>query len=235
MMQQLAKEDLGNVLKFARHKTALTYGPLKKWAPESLLKALRMYSELPLGPSEYFWTPHTRAQTLIVSHVLQCASVTVGHKGAVPSTNFVRKLFTSLVASGESVDAITWNTAIDDLVKIDAHSAAMARSVHYDVSDMIDGGVIKKSVRAFLSVMKRLPVDFPEERIGKDEFDHLLANMGKRGVRRPVEEDIDLEDHICDEMELSKRYQNWWKILARKSVTLLFDKMDEFRESTSFS
>ena len=95
---QLAREDWGNVLKFARHKTARTRGPLTKGTLESLSKALRTHSELPLGPSEYFWTPHTKAQTLIVSHVLQCACVTVGHKGAVPSTNFARKLFTSLAA-----------------------------------------------------------------------------------------------------------------------------------------
>ena len=49
---------------------------------------------------------------------------------------------------------------------------------------------MKKSVRAFLSVMKRLPVAFPEERVDNDEFDHFLANMGKLCVRRPVEEDI---------------------------------------------
>ena len=75
-MQQLAKEDLGNNFEFARHETALTYGPLKKRAPENLLKAPRVYSELPIGPFESFWTPHTKAQTLIVSHVLQCAAVT---------------------------------------------------------------------------------------------------------------------------------------------------------------
>ena len=44
--------------------------------------------------------------------------------------------------------------------------------------------------------MKRLPVDFPEERVGKDEFNHL-ANMGKRGVKRPVEEETDIEDHAA--------------------------------------
>ena len=66
-VQQLAKEDLGYNLKFARHETALTHGPLRKRAPENLLKALRVYSELPLGPSEYFWTPRTKAQTLIFS------------------------------------------------------------------------------------------------------------------------------------------------------------------------
>ena len=161
---------------------------------ENLLKAHRVYSELPLGPSEYFWTPHTQAETLIASNVLQCASVTVGHEGVVPSTIFVRKLLTRPVVSGESVDSVARSTAIDDLAKIDAHGAAVARSVHYDVSDMIDGCVMKKSVRAFLSVTKRLPVDFPPDAIGKNEFDHFLANMGKLGVRRPAEEDIADDD-----------------------------------------
>ena len=55
---------------------------------------------------------------------------------------------------------------------------------------MIDGGVMKKSVRPFSSVMKRLPVDFPPDAIGKYECDHFLAYMGKLGVRRPVEEEI---------------------------------------------
>ena len=61
-VQQLAKEDLGDNLKFAGHETALT-------ALENLLKALRMHSEIPLEPSEFFWTLHTKAQTLIVSHI----------------------------------------------------------------------------------------------------------------------------------------------------------------------
>ena len=43
--------------------------------------------------------------------------------------------------------------------------------------------MIKKSVRASLSVMKRLPVELPPDAIGKDELDHLVANMGKRGVK----------------------------------------------------
>ena len=57
-------------------------------------------------------------------------------------------------------------------------------------------GVMKKTVRAFFTVMKRLLVDFPEERVGKDELDHL-ANLGKRGVKRPVEEKTDIEDHAA--------------------------------------
>ena len=79
------------------------------------------------------------------------------------------------MASGDSADSVARSTAIDDLAKMDAHSAAVAGSVHCDASDMIDGGVTKKSVRAFLSVTKRHPVDFPPDAIGKDEFDHFLA------------------------------------------------------------
>ena len=60
------------------------------------------------------------------------------------------------------MDVGTWKTAIDDLAKIDAHSAG-----------------------AFLSVVKRLPVDFPLDAIGKNKFNHLLADVGKRGVTRP--------------------------------------------------
>ena len=161
------KRNLGNILKFARHETALTHGPLRKRAPENLLKALRVYSELPFGPSEYFWTPRTKAQTLIFSNVLQCAADTVGHKCTFPSACFVRKQLTRLVASRESVDSVARSTAIDHLAKIDAQSAAVARSVHCDVTDMIDVGVTKKSNRAFLSFTKRLPVDFPPERVAK--------------------------------------------------------------------
>ena len=173
-----------------------------------------MHSELPLGPSEYLWTPHTKAQTLIVSNVLQCASVTVGHRGTVPSTNFARKLLTPLVASGESADSVARSTAVDDLAILDAHSAAVARSALYDVRDMIDGGVTKKSACAFLNVMKRLPVDCPPDAIGKDELDHFLAIVGKLGVRRPAEEDVADDDFAA----LAQR-----RMLARQRRCFLRD------------
>ena len=99
-----------------------------------------------------------------------------------------------LFANCSHAGSVARSTAIDDLAKIDAHGAAVARSVHYDVSDMIDGCVMKKAVRAFLNVMKRLPVDFPPDAIGEDEFDHFLANMGKLGVRRLAGEDIADDD-----------------------------------------
>ena len=38
MVQQPAKEESGNILKCARHETALIYSPLRKRAPESLFK-----------------------------------------------------------------------------------------------------------------------------------------------------------------------------------------------------
>ena len=40
-VQQLAKEDLGNILKFARPETALIYGPLRKRAPDTPVKSSR--------------------------------------------------------------------------------------------------------------------------------------------------------------------------------------------------
>ena len=195
MVQQAVKEEAGNILKCARHEIALMHGPLRKRAPENLLKAFRMYSELPLGLSDYFWTPNTK------KHKHSSFPTFFSVRPSLLETEvpfLLRFLFAncSLVASGESADSVARSTAVDDLAKMDAHSAAVARSVPYDASDMIDGGVMMKSVRAFLGVMKRLPVDFPKERVGKDEFDHL-ANMGKRGVKRPVEEKTDIEDHAA--------------------------------------
>ena len=127
------------------------------------------------------------------------------------------------MAFGESVDSVARNTAIDDLAKIDAHSAAMVRSVHCNVTDMIDGCVTKKSDRAFLSVTRRLPVDFPPDAIGKDEVDHFLANMGKLGVKRPVEEDIADDDLAA----LAQR-----KMLARQRRRLLREHMRDTADRT---
>ena len=46
LAQQLAEEDLGDILECARHEKALTCGPLRKRAPENLLKnALRASSQ----------------------------------------------------------------------------------------------------------------------------------------------------------------------------------------------
>ena len=58
------------------------------------------------------------------------------------------------------------------------------------------GGVIKKSIRAFLSSMRRLPVVFPLDVIGDDEIHALLAHMGKPCLKRPVEE-VDPDDEAA--------------------------------------
>ena len=76
MVQQAVKEESGNILKCARHETALIYGPLRKRAPENLLKALRMFSELPLGLLSTFGLC-TRKSTN--THRYQRSSVCVCH------------------------------------------------------------------------------------------------------------------------------------------------------------
>lgn len=197
MVSQLLTEDHQNILTFTRHKTVKVYGPLKKWVPNSVWKALVMYSELPIRRCEYFFTPHTASEKIIASHVLQCACVTLGYPGAVPNTNYVRKLYATLISAGETIEAESWDRAIQDLATIDAHSATMARSIHYDVSDRIVGGVIKKSVRSFYTVMKAMPVNVPEEPMGDEEFELLVKNMGKRGVKRPApDDDSEVDDAV---------------------------------------
>ena len=64
--------------------------------------------------------------------------------------------------------------------------------------------------------MLRLPVDFPPDAIGKDEVDHFLANAGKLGVKRPVEEDVANDDLAA----LAQR-----KMLARQRRRLLREHM----------
>ena len=180
MIGQLSNPNTENILTFHRQKTALVYGPLRKWAPRVVPQALRLYNDLPLRESEFFFTPHTDVPQVICAHLVQCASVTLGHRGAVPNTNFIRKLFATLIASGEGVFGDEWNRAIDDLARIDAHSAEMARSVHYNVSDKIK----RRWIRAFFAIMKALPLEWPDELLSDEDFAHLVQNMGKRGAKR---------------------------------------------------
>ena len=149
MVSQLPDENLDNVLNFNRHKTAKTFGPLRKCASVGVLKALKLHCELPLRESEYLFTLHTDAETVICAHLVQCAFFTLGHDGAVHNANFIRKLFGALVAVGEGSYGSQWKRAVGDLAQIDAHSAAMALSTHYNVSDKTKSGVVKKAMRAF--------------------------------------------------------------------------------------
>ena len=123
-----------NVFMFRKRKTKKKFGPLKKWLPTGVMHALKLYAELPLRDCPCFWTPHTDTKKVIVTHILQCASETLGHTGAVPNTTFVRKLFGTLDAAGEDASAASYEEAIKDLALIDAHSAKMAVSAHYKLA-----------------------------------------------------------------------------------------------------
>ena len=96
----------------------------------------------------------------------------------------VRKLFGTLICAGHSASGTEYEQAIDDLAEIDAHSATMARTVHYNVSDRIEGGMIKKSVRSFYAVMGAMPRGFPIDPMTQEDFTALLGNLGKRGLKR---------------------------------------------------
>ena len=60
----------------------------------------------------------------------------------------------------------------------------MAQSIHYILSDRVDNGVVKKSVRALVNVMKDAPVDFPDEELSPAEFQGIVNHIEKRGVKR---------------------------------------------------
>ena len=78
--------------------------------------------------------------------------------------------------------------ALKDLAEIDAHSEAMASSLHYDLSEMVEGPLIKKSIRSFWTLNKRMPVAAPEEDLTEEEWKTLKSNMGKRGKQRSATE-----------------------------------------------
>ena len=74
------------------------------------------------------------------------------------------------------------------LVDIDAHSVAVASSLHYDLSDLVDGPLVKKSIRAFWILNKRMLVAPPEEELAAEGWQTLRANMGNRGRTRSAAE-----------------------------------------------
>ena len=207
VLEQILEDPWGSIITHYNHKTKKYYGPILKWAPSSLQEAFLMYSSLPFRDSDYFIVSHTPTDIICCSHVLQCACRTFGHPGAVPNTNFVRKLFATVAGTGEDVDEASWAKAVDDLANIDAHSADMARSIHYDLRDKIKGGVIKKSMRAFFRTMKRMPLAFPELALDNEEFTYVLGHMGKRSFKRKmddVSEDLD-ELGTQEDPKLKKR------------------------------
>ena len=193
MMAQLAGELIQkNILVFLKHKTDEVYGPLKKWVPNNVIQALKWYSQLPLGESKYFITAHSKGGDMVyMSHILHCACITLGHPGACPGTNFLRKLYHTYTSAEGGNLGDKFNNDLKDLAEIDAHSEAMANSLFYDLSDMVEGPLIKKSIRAFWTLNKKMPVAIPDEVLTEENWNELVANMGKRGKqikKRPAAE-----------------------------------------------
>jgi hypothetical protein len=177
MIEQISSHT--NVLRFLNHKGKKWYGTLLKWAPYPILKSLRMYACLPIKTNKYFLVPHTRKGTMVcVATLLQEACVTLGYPGAVPDSNFVRKLFHTTVGSGTAVTEQTWESALEDLAAIDAHSFNMAKSTHYNLSDYVESYMVQKSLKAFVTIMLRPPLDFDTSTMDLDLFD--LKFMGKK-------------------------------------------------------
>ena len=149
------------------------------------MHSLRLYSNIPRGVNKFFWTLHSDANKVCVAHILQCASVTLGLEGACPNTNFIRKLFGTLICAGAQAPAALSTSRQSTTWQRSTHiRPTMARTIHYNVSDRIKGGIIKKSVRSFYAVMGAMPIGFPLDSMTDEEFASLLGNMGKRGVKR---------------------------------------------------
>ena len=93
------------ILLFEKHKMAAVYGTLKKWVPFVVMQPLCWYRELPLGDATYFITSHTRGGDMVtVSNILSCACTTLGHPGACPGTNYLRKLYHTYISSEHGED-----------------------------------------------------------------------------------------------------------------------------------
>ena len=89
------------------------------------------------------------------------ASETFAVLGAVPNTNFHQETF------------------VKDFASVEAHNAKMALAEHSHVSDRE-----KKNVRAYYCVVKRMPLDFTEDAMETEEFQRLVKQIGKRGLKR---------------------------------------------------
>ena len=194
----LAKQE--QILIFKDHKTAHVYGPLKKWVPLGTQEALRLYQSLPLpADRKYFICTHTEAAGMVCCvHLLTSACKTLGHPGACPGTNYIRKLYHSYVSSSGGQLCEKYDDAMKDLAELDAHSYKMATSLHYDVSDMLNGPIVKKSVRAFWTLNEHLPVFMPPDEMTREEWEALMGNLSKRGnYKRAAHE---MEDPAIDEL-----------------------------------
>ena len=151
---------------------------------------------MPLGEGTYFLRSHTSSNSpIIVSHILGIACKTFGHQGACAGTNFIRKLYQTYTSSFDGSTA-KLSKDVQDLAEIDAHSYAMATSLHYGLSDFGTGPLIKKSVRAFWTLNQRMPCAAPENDLPDDGFKTILEQLCTRrpNKRTAAEAELDVDE-----------------------------------------
>ena len=110
-----------------------------------------------------------------ISHILDCARTTLGHPRACAGTNCIRKLYHTFTSAEGGHLGESFNKYLHDLAEIGAHSLTMASSLHYDLSDLLEGPLIKTSIRAFWALNKRMPVPSPEEKFTTEEWEFLVS------------------------------------------------------------
>lgn len=212
------------VYKFVRHKTAETYGPQLKWVPAAVAEAIWLYQQLPIRKNKYWLVPHSKAMMVCVASLLQDASATLGYPGAVPNSNFIRKLFHTKVAEGDVVAEQTWLSLMKDLAAIDCHSIAIANSEHYDLSERTQGGIVKKSHRAYVSIMGRNPRRFAADyTMTMDEFVEMYPKNRPHGKPTKTEILADYDHDVQAQMQkkrtaegLEKQVQKAARVTATK-------------------
>ena len=128
-----------------------------------------------------------------ISHILDCARTTLGHPRACAGTNCIRKLYHTFTSAEGGHLGESFNKYLHDLAEIGAHSLTMASSLHYDLSDLLEGPLIKKSSRAFWALNKRMPVPSPEEKFTTEEWEFLVANRGKKKGEKRIAADAQLD------------------------------------------
>ena len=173
---------------------------------------------MPLGEGTYFLRSHTSSNSpIIVSHILGIACKTFGHQGACAGTNFIRKLHQTYTSSFDGSTA-KFSKDVQDLAEIDAHSYAMATSLHYGLSDFGTGPLIKKSVRAFWTLNQRMPCAAPENDLPDDGFKKILEQLRtpRPNKRTAAEAELDVDEGNDDAGEGADEDDADWPEWARR-------------------
>jgi len=178
---------------FRKFKTSASYRFMLKWNPPSVCLAIRYYQDLPLGERDMFLASHCGANTVCCSLLLKQAGRLFGTPGAVPSCNFIRKLFTSEIARGHCIEEKTWKEAayevsIRECAILNNHSPKMALSSSYNLSDRDSEAHAVISLKVYLVIMKGAPKSFPDRpRLTAVEFHerYLSVNFYGDSKRRP--------------------------------------------------